>query len=345
MELVDRALEPHDHVVNVYDGEQDLIEDVGSFLADGLAGDAAVVIVATPPHRAALAQLLRERGIDLPAATAAGRVLCLDAADTLAQLIVNGVPNEAKFREVIGERIGALRAGGRPVLAFGEMVALLWAENRAAEAVALEALWNSLAGTHRFSLYCAYPSEILTGSGDLALIQPVCGQHSQVIAPRSYVSDGSGEEVPALTEDTAIYLPVPTAESAARGFVTERLRAWGRTDQVLDDAALVVSELAANAVAHAQSVFRVSLTRSDTELRIAVEDLSAEQPRLGVRDRTVVGGRGMLLVDALSHRWGVERTGSAGKIVWSEIADLPVVETGNVAPRCRISPGTIRSGS
>ncbi|MFJ4653304.1 MEDS domain-containing protein [Nocardia sp. NPDC088792] len=319
MEVAEPAVEPHDHVVNVYDAERDLVEDVSSFLAEGLAADGAVVVIATAPHRDALARGLVERGIDLHDAVVGGRYHSLDAVETLASFTVDGMLNRDRFFEVIGGVLAVAGAGDRPVRAFGEMVALLWAEGQVPEAIELEALWNELAHHHRFSLYCAYPAEILTGVDDLAFVQQVCTHHSAVVPPRSYVAEADPGDLPESEVDAETYLPVPVAVSAARRFVTDRLRSWGRSARVIDDAALVVSELAANAVVHAHTVFRVSLAQSDSTVKITTEDLSAAQPVLGSRDRTSPGGRGMLLINALSSRWGAE-AGAQGKSIWSEIS-------------------------
>jgi anti-sigma regulatory factor (Ser/Thr protein kinase) len=92
---------------------------------------------------------------------------------------------------------------------------------------------------------------------------------------------------------------------------------WGE-HVVLDDAAIVVSELAANAIAHARSAFRVSIARADAVIRMAVEDLSGERPVLD-GSRAARAGRGLVLIGAICSRWGVE-TGPHGKRVWAEIA-------------------------
>ncbi|OBK44150.1 hypothetical protein A5655_15295 [Mycobacterium sp. 1081908.1] len=113
-----------------------------------------------------------------------------------------------------------------------------------------------------------------------------------------------------------MYVPVPSAVRAARRFVEARLRAWGE-DAVLDDAAIVVSELAANAVTHARSAFRVSIARADANVKVAVEDLSGDLPIRDESDRAL-SGRGLVLVGAICSRWGVE-TGPYGKRVWADI--------------------------
>ncbi len=83
------------------------------------------------------------------------------------------------------------------------------------------------------------------------------------------------------------------------------------------DAALVVSELAANAVLHAGSRFSVSVEMGSSSLRVAVSDGS---PIAGAERAAMVPRRmrGLDLVDALAARWGVEAARD-GKAVWAEL--------------------------
>jgi hypothetical protein len=67
------------------------------------------------------------------------------------------------------------------VAVFGEMVAVLWAEQKYEAAVTLEQFWNDLAKTHSFYLRCAYPtSSFRDVQSDW--YTAVCEQHSSVIS-------------------------------------------------------------------------------------------------------------------------------------------------------------------
>ena len=318
------GLKPHDHVVNIYANDGDVVEDVSRFLAGGLAADGAVVVIATAAHRDSFVRRLSELGIDLSVACDDSRCRWLDAADTLSTFMFDGTFSRERFVEVIGAVIADAGKGGRPVRAYGEMVALLWAGGYVAATIELEAMWNDLARSHQFSLYCAYPLETLTGANDLVGVQQVCARHSSVVAPKTYGWADTrieehirrDEEAPSL-EFTELYVPVPTAVRAARRFVQDHVQTWAE-QAVVHDAATVVSELAANAVTHAGSPFRVSITRADAAVKIAVEDLSSDPPVLDRPGGASAGG-GLMLVDALCRRWGVE-AGPHGKRVWGEIA-------------------------
>ncbi len=107
--------------------------------------------------------------------------------------------------------------------------------------------------------------------------------------------------------------------TAARRLVAERLRGIG-DEALVDTAALLTCELAQNAVRHAETGFTVAVYSEGGTIRVEVGDGGRTFPRLdAARAR---GGKGLVLVDALSTRWGVKELES-GKIVWFELGVSP----------------------
>jgi anti-sigma regulatory factor (Ser/Thr protein kinase) len=105
--------------------------------------------------------------------------------------------------------------------------------------------------------------------------------------------------------------------SRARYFVRSRLAAHDLPLH-MDDVELVVSELATNAVLHARTPFTVALHGCERTVLLEVEDGSPLGP-LPVDAQVIdVSGRGMAIVDLLSHGWGVDQRTTAGKSVWAE---------------------------
>jgi anti-sigma regulatory factor (Ser/Thr protein kinase) len=96
------------------------------------------------------------------------------------------------------------------------------------------------------------------------------------------------------------------------------LRSWGRDDMVADTE-LLVSELVTNAILHARSPATVTIERDATSIRVAVCDSSTAQPRVRDYGPSAVTGRGMMLVDRIAERWGIDANGS-GKCVWFEVS-------------------------
>jgi anti-sigma regulatory factor (Ser/Thr protein kinase) len=104
------------------------------------------------------------------------------------------------------------------------------------------------------------------------------------------------------------------APAAARHYAVATLDAWGAGD-LAGDVALVVTELAANAIVHARSAFTVILSSRDDLLRISVRD-AGPLDDAGLRAAPL---HGLAVVDVLASRWGVESLGDAGKTVWVDL--------------------------
>jgi anti-sigma regulatory factor (Ser/Thr protein kinase) len=112
---------------------------------------------------------------------------------------------------------------------------------------------------------------------------------------------------------------VPQAVGHARRFSRRTLRDWGVPQDPMDAALLVVSELVTNALVHTDGQVRLDLALVNHRLRVAVADAS---PRSPVKPTSIsweaTGGRGILLVEAVSAAWGTLPV-SGGKQVWSDI--------------------------
>jgi anti-sigma regulatory factor (Ser/Thr protein kinase) len=109
--------------------------------------------------------------------------------------------------------------------------------------------------------------------------------------------------------------PDPTSPRRARAFIAMTLHEWG-CDRVEGVAALLVSEVVTNAVQHGQSNAVLSARYEAGRLEVRVQDKSDSLPILGRVEPEGATGRGLILVNALSDRWGVEPLASGGKSVY-----------------------------
>ena len=179
---------PTDHFVQFYESDEFLVDAVADFMVAGLhAGDAGIVI-ATPEHRASLESSLEALSVDAMAVCASGQLVVLDAAETLGQFMMDGVPDPHRFEAVVGALVARMVAGGRRVRAFGEMVALLVEEENPEAAIRLEQLWNELGKNYAFSLFCGYSMDGLRGESFTQLVTDVCAEHAHVIPGESYTT-------------------------------------------------------------------------------------------------------------------------------------------------------------
>ena len=308
-----------DHVVGVYDHDEELIAAIATFLTGAIAENGVAIVIATPSHRAAVREALVARGHAVDELTRNGHYLALDASDTLAAFMQSGELDPAQFASLMGGVLDGAASSGGPVRAFGEMVALLWDAGNIDAAIELESMWNDLAAQHSFALFCAYAMCSLETSGDLAATKQVCDRHSEVIR-LAKAHDGSSDCPDLRNTDSRdrLFVATPTVLRDVRRFVRETLNGWD-DGHPTNGAEIIVSELATNAVKHARSPFRVSIFRRDASIRIAVRDASFALPEELFRNADYYGGRGVRLVASLSGAWGTDEEPD-GKTVWAEIA-------------------------
>lgn len=125
---------------------------------------------------------------------------------------------------------------------------------------------------------------------------------------------------------TQRFSSTPRGARLARHLAVHQLHAWGipyGTD-LSDAAALIVAELAANAVTHGRVPgrdFELRLTHLADRIRIEVTDTRSGPPRPAVRPARTLDerGRGLLLVDALADRWEVVDAVPPAKTLRAEV--------------------------
>jgi signal transduction histidine kinase len=190
------------HEVHFYSDDAFLLDPLSQFVGTALEAGDRVLVIATPEHRAALTSRLGARGPDTARAIRRGHYVDLDARETLARIMVDGTPHPARFVQVVGGAVAAVRDALRPdladpspdftpngvphIAAFGEMVALLWQDGNGEAAMRLEQLWNELAEKYSFSLHCAYPMHAFQSEADANAFQKICAEHTAVFPDETY---------------------------------------------------------------------------------------------------------------------------------------------------------------
>ena len=113
--------------------------------------------------------------------------------------------------------------------------------------------------------------------------------------------------------------PRVDSPSRSREFVRGALDEW-LLRELVDDAVLLVSELASNAVVHARTGMVIGANWSPAAgiLRVCVLDDDDGQPVPRHAASTDTSGRGLEMVDLIAWRWGVIH-GVEGKSVWFEL--------------------------
>lgn len=275
---------------------------VARFVDEGIAADETAVVVASAAHLTAFEDALAAGGVDVASARQAGIFVTVDASEALSRFLVEGWPDAGRFETEIGALARTIGDSGRPVRIYGEMVALLWDAGHVGAAIELEEMWNELRQRVPFSLLCAYSAESVRGDDDS--FHQLCHCHSAVVeGARTEATKSFAGELPSL--------------SGTRQFVAATLRSWN-LDRLVDDASIIISELATNAVLHASTDFVVAVSMAGDCIRLSVRDDSPVLPMIRTPLPTTITGRGLILIAALAERWGTDPKDD-GKIVWVDL--------------------------
>ena len=175
-----KDIAPCDHVVQIYEDDEDFLRLLENYIVEGIHAQEAVVIIATELHLNLLKTRIENHGIDYKSLVASHQYQPLDAADTLASFMVNDMPDEALFFKAISRVMQRAQQSHTKVRAFGEMVALLWAKGNKAATLQLEQLWNQYCAHQQLCLFCAYPKSGLLQSGSDAVLH-ICSAHSKMV--------------------------------------------------------------------------------------------------------------------------------------------------------------------
>ncbi|WP_089155379.1 ATP-binding protein [Micromonospora sp. NBS 11-29] len=109
--------------------------------------------------------------------------------------------------------------------------------------------------------------------------------------------------------------PVSEAARRARALVADGCVRWGRPE-LAEPACIAITEMVTNVVVHAGTPMTLRLAPRGSALHLAVRDHSTGRPAYtGPAALDAVGGRGLLLIETVSRRWGSTPLPD-GKVVW-----------------------------
>ena len=172
-----------DHVVHFYDEQEALLQSVASFLAGGLLRGAPALVIMMPERALALKQRLGQMGVDVRRALETRQLALHDSVGMIERILVDGMPSEQRFRELVGAPVASMKEIWRPLhlLAFGDMVDVLIARGQNEATIELERLWDDLAHRVGFSLYCAYDAKRFRQDSERATFDAICRHHGTIM--------------------------------------------------------------------------------------------------------------------------------------------------------------------
>jgi DNA-binding NarL/FixJ family response regulator len=171
------------HEVAFYQDEASLVDGFAHFIEGALKVGKTVIVIATESHQTSLLERLKVDSVDVGAAVEQGSYIPLNAADTLSTIMVNDLPDPARFNEVAENLVMAAAHsanGDHPRLVVcGECDPPLWTLGNGEAAIRLEQLWNELAVRYDIEILCGYPLSSFQGEGS-DMFKRICAEHSAV---------------------------------------------------------------------------------------------------------------------------------------------------------------------
>ncbi len=114
------------HSVQFYSHDEHLIVQLTRSIGAALISGEAAIVIGTSSHRDSLAKRLITEIPGFNDAVRDGRYFTMDAAETLAQFMIDDSPDPERFMRVVGSAVANASRSSRNgrVTAFGEMVAI-----------------------------------------------------------------------------------------------------------------------------------------------------------------------------------------------------------------------------
>jgi hypothetical protein len=183
------------HSVQFYLDEAFLLRMISELVLNALKAGDRSLIIATAQHHEGLLKRLIERGVDIRAQRDNGYYTPVDADKILTQCTKHGELDLVCLNRLLEDTIRNATKSAKEqqphLFIFGELVALLCAQDKFETALALEQAWEKLSQHFSFSLLCGYPIKQFESTGQEKLFLRICGSHSTVIPPDAYTSFGS----------------------------------------------------------------------------------------------------------------------------------------------------------
>lgn len=174
----------HSHDVAFYADDGSIVDGYVRFIESSLNGGNAVIVVVTESHRACLLPKLEAAGVDLVAAIVQGRLILLDATDTLSKLTVNNMPDAVRCRKIVGDLIleaaKSVKGTHGRVVFCGEIAPTLLSKGSTEGAIKLEHLWDEITRGYGVNTLCGYLSSAFPHREADPIFQRICAEHSSV---------------------------------------------------------------------------------------------------------------------------------------------------------------------
>lgn len=171
------------HFAQIHREIEALVESMTVFLEAGVRRGNSVLVVADVERVAQLHDRLAASKLQPTALRKSGQLTVMEAPVFLAQFGAGpaGATDWAALRELLAPTLARMRPSGRDLRIYTEIASTLWNAGNTVAAIQLEELWNSLAASYEFSLYCGYCMDTHAEQSYAAPLEELGRTHSDML--------------------------------------------------------------------------------------------------------------------------------------------------------------------
>jgi hypothetical protein len=161
-----RRIGPCESARRYFEDDKLYLEQLSTFVTEGLNNGDKVIVVATAKHLADLDNQLRAEGYDIFSLSVHEQFVPLDAEKLLDKFLVKWWPDAVLFRYLVATLASRVLKTQRDIRVYSEMAALLWLKGHPAASAQLEIIWNRMVETTTEYDFVTLKSEILPRQAD-----------------------------------------------------------------------------------------------------------------------------------------------------------------------------------
>ena len=176
------------HIVELFDSTESLVETVAAFLSEGLGQGHAALAVMRLEQWNLVAARLTGRKVPLSDAIASGQLRVLDGTRTLARIMLHGAPCRGLFEEVMGKTVRQLCSTEIRLRVYWDLVDVLAADGNFHAAHELEKMWSDLTEQEPVTVLCGYSVATFANPDARDTLRWICRSHMKMRSNRAAAS-------------------------------------------------------------------------------------------------------------------------------------------------------------
>jgi MEDS: MEthanogen/methylotroph, DcmR Sensory domain len=173
---------PGRHIAQLHNDPENLAQSAFEFLEGGLRRGNSVVAIATEANGERLKARLTEARFHLGALERSGQLRFVDAAELLAEVMVDGAPVRATFLTAVRTILDRAHIYGRGTRVYQDLAGLLWQDGKPQAAIQIEDLLNEVGRTMPLALYCGYVMNTQCEESYSAPVEELGRTHNEIVA-------------------------------------------------------------------------------------------------------------------------------------------------------------------